>query len=245
VSVASEASEKEGERCCSGDGIIPIATIFMICDPSTQQLGAMIKRLSLKRQPINYLDEQQRPCPILSHVTTLLPALTPSLTRADSFVGTAASWDDSEMMVGGKEIAKTSSDSDYDSDEEKEEEESPSPPVSAIDPPSNGRKVSLGLAPSFADESKSDKTFITLMSALDRSYADLNVINSYATEPFLRTLTPSEYARAIDAVDNEWDKSEACSLISGERGGEERRRLERRTAGAKRQKKQHTAYSRN
>ena len=40
--------------------LYPIWTLRIICDPSTRRLGAMIKRQSFKRLPINYPEKQQR-----------------------------------------------------------------------------------------------------------------------------------------------------------------------------------------
>ena len=36
----------------------PMKHLYMICDPSTRRLGAMIKRQLAKRLPINYPEEQ-------------------------------------------------------------------------------------------------------------------------------------------------------------------------------------------
>jgi hypothetical protein len=58
-----------------------------------------------------------------------------------------------------------------------------------------------------------------MMDALSRSYADLDVVKNYASSSspglsFVSALTPSQYASAVDACDNEWDKASAAAALA-------------------------------
>ena len=153
--------------------------------------------------------------------------------QEDCFVGTAASWDESELLVGGMEIIKEDGESDDDDDDDDEDECTPdvntdpslSPTLSnPITKPSKTTttttkpRKSLGLIPSITSRSPSLSKFSDLMDALNRSYADLHCVKKYAVGRgkvgFVEILTPGEYKDAVGGCDNEWDKLSASGILA-------------------------------